>query len=153
MRKLTWTKETVGPAHDPYGRDYYTMRTDQRRELLQSSSLVGVVVPVEMDLVKVVPEVKITLVSCALAGEYLEVNDTVVVSGQPRQLWESLVGLSLERFETYHERLHGMPSRCRECGGELDSTRGYVGETILWCTEPGCNFAWSDPGEAARLAR
>ena len=40
------------------------------------------------------------------------------------------------------------PSNCPKCGGPLESSRGYVGEELLYCREHG--IQWEDAMDAVR---
>ncbi len=42
-----------------------------------------------------------------------------------------------------------VPSHCPKCGSELESSRGYVGETVLYCPE-GHGICWEDSEDAIR---
>jgi len=44
------------------------------------------------------------------------------------------------------------PDSCPKCGGELDCSSGYVGETVLYCPK-GCGIAWEDGEEAIRRVK
>lgn len=43
------------------------------------------------------------------------------------------------------------PGVCDECGAELESTNGYVGETLLYCPE-GHGIKWENGEEAVMKA-
>jgi NAD-dependent DNA ligase len=44
------------------------------------------------------------------------------------------------------------PDNCPACGSELEVSKGYVGEGILYCPNPECKkgIVWEDSAEAIR---
>ena len=44
------------------------------------------------------------------------------------------------------------PERCPKCGGELSPSEGYVGETVLYCSNEACDqgVVWEDAEGAIR---
>lgn len=70
--------------------------------------------------------------------------------------WESWCNLEIahpewQRFWKMigkaYDRLHAMPTRCKECQTRLEVSSGYVGEDILYCPE-GHGIFWENAANA-----
>lgn len=92
-------------------------------------------------------------------GVWLEVDGVTTQerhsgpSGKELQAeFERLTGISIGKFEEYHDRIHGPPDSCPHCGTKkLGCGSGWVGETVIFC--PDCKVdLWEDGAAAMRLA-
>jgi len=75
-----------------------------------------------------------------------DMADILVTEGRTPE-FETLVELERRGIENAPQ-----PEKCPKCGGELEESQGYVGETVLFCPNQNCEqgVVWEDSEDAIR---